>query len=117
MTARTRESRQKKAKLLQNTIAEDLRDCLGVCDEDIKPSLMSEQGMDIKLSSAARARFPYAVECKNVEKLDLWAAIEQAKTNAEKEKLKPLVLFKRSRSDIFAVIKWDDFLDLIRKEV
>jgi hypothetical protein len=102
-----------KARRLQNKLAEDIRRFLGLPEEDVKPALMGEMGMDIKLSEKARAVFPMAVEAKNTETLKIWAAIKQAEDHAEKEGLKPLVAFTRNRHGIYVVLKWEDFLELV----
>lgn len=115
MTATTRRAQKEKARALQNMAAEMIKDYTRLGDEDIKPSLMSENGIDIKLSQAARRRFPFAVECKNQERLDFWRAIEQAELNAETEGLDPLLIFKKSRKGIHVVLRVEDFFKLLYK--
>ena len=39
---------------------------------------MGDSGEDILLSPAARKLFPFSVECKNQEKLNIWSSLEQA---------------------------------------
>jgi hypothetical protein len=104
-----------KGRRLQNKLAADLREALGFSEADIKPALMSENGMDLKLSEAARKAFPFAVEAKSRESLPLWASISQAEENAESEGLRPLLAFKRNGSEIHVVLKWNDFLELVGK--
>jgi len=114
MTATTTKSRKAKARALQNAVAEDLRaafPALGTAD--IHPAIMGCSGIDICLSSRARDLFPFAVEAKNQEALNIWQAIEQAETNAEKERLTPLMVFKRNRTDTYAVMRWSDLLPLL----
>jgi len=115
MTATTRRAQKEKARALQNMAAEMIKDYTRLGDEDIKPSLMSENGIDIKLSLAARRRFPFAVECKNQERLDFWRAIEQAELNAETEGLDPLLIVKKSRKGIHVVLRVEDFFKLLYK--
>jgi len=74
---------------------------------------MGAGGCDISLSLAARKKFPFGVECKFQEKLNLWAAIRQAESNAGDEGLIPLVALKRSRSDTYIVLRIEDFLKAI----
>jgi hypothetical protein len=50
---------------------------------------------DLKLSPAARYLFPFSVECKNQEKLSIWAAIAQAVANARG--YPPAVVFRRNK--------------------
>lgn len=110
MTANTSKSRKGKARALQNAIAEDLRsDLFPLGPEDIRPAIMGTSGMDIQLSSRARALFPYAIEAKNQESLNIWAALKQCEINAEKETLRPLLVFKRAHTDTYAVLRWRTF--------
>ena len=116
MTATTTKSRKAKARALQNAIAEDLRAAFPMLgSSDIHPAIMGCSGMDICLSSRARDLFPYAVECKNQEALSIWQALQQAETNAEKERLAPLLVIKRNRTVPYVVLQWDLFLHLLRE--
>jgi len=81
---------------------------------DIKPAIMGESGIDIKLSEIARRTFPYAIECKNQESLSIWSAIKQCEDNAHIEKLTPMLIFKRNHTHTYVVLKIDDFVKLLR---
>ena len=60
-------------------MAKDLQEALSLTDDDIRPAIMGEKGMDIKLMSvSARERVGLAIECKNTEKLNIWEALKQA---------------------------------------
>ena len=102
-----------KGRALQNKIAEDLREAFRLSSSDVKPAMMSEQGMDIKLSEAARKLFPWAVEAKACETLQIWASIKQCEENAAKEKLCPALVFRRNRSKMYVCLSWKDFLELV----
>ena len=116
MTANTPKSRKAKGRLLQKEVAYQIATSLpGIGSEDVKPAIMGEQGMDVKLSSRARDLFPYAIECKAQEALNIWDALKQCEANAAKEKLVPLLVFKRARTKTYAVLEWPDFLNLIRR--
>jgi hypothetical protein len=106
---------KQKGRRLQAKLAADLRETLGLSVADVKPALMSENGMDLKLSEAARRAFPFAVEAKARESLSLWASIAQAEKNAESEGLRPLLAFKRNGSRVYVVLGWSDFLELAEK--
>jgi len=80
---------------------------------DLKPSLMSEQGEDIKKSPAAIKVFPYSVECKSQEKLNIWSALKQAEENCPTGQT-PLVAFKKNRSNIYVALKFEEFLKLLK---
>ena len=80
---------------------------------DVKPAIMGESGVDVHLSPAARAAFPFAIETKNTERLNVWEAIKQAEANAAKVGMNPLVVFSRNRSGTYAVIEFDTLLTLL----
>ena len=107
-------SAKAKARRLQDKLAADIREAFGLSEADVRPAIMSESGMDIKLSEAARIAFPFAVEAKARESLPLWASINQCEENAAKEVLTPLLAFKRNKSGIYVVLRWEDFLEVIR---
>tara|TARA_R110002020_G_scaffold45737_4_gene130673 strand:- start:17698 stop:18069 length:372 start_codon:yes stop_codon:yes gene_type:complete len=83
--------------------------------DDIKSQTMGMTGEDIVLSPAARRIIPYSFECKNVEKLNIWKALEQAESNCGESN--PVVVIKRNRTKVYAVIELDDWLNLIKKGV
>lgn len=76
---------------------------------------MGESGIDIKLSSLARKLFPYAVECKNTEKLNLFEAWNQATANAEKENLSPLLIVKKNRTKAVMVMDAEHGFSLLQE--
>lgn len=76
---------------------------------------MGESGIDIKLSALARKLFPYAVECKNTEKLNLFEAWNQATANAEKENLSPLLIVKKNRTKAVMVLDAEHGFTLIQE--
>jgi len=96
----------------QKNMAEMIRAIFKLKAQDVKPAISGETGRDIHLSSYAEKRVPLAIECKNVEKLNIWSAIEQAKRN-EKEGLKWAVFFKRNRTEPFVVLDAEWFLEIL----
>jgi hypothetical protein len=103
-------SAKAKARRLQNKIAEAIRQHFNLSENDVQPAVMGETGSDIKLSDFARECFPYAIECKNTERLRLYDALDQAGRNANG--LTPLLIFSRNRGEVYGCVKWDDFLTL-----
>ena len=101
-------SRKSKGRRLQNFVAERLQGFFGWSVEDCKPAVMGESGVDIKLGSREKAQFPYDIECKNVEKINIWQSLKQAEENTE-EGRKPLLVFTRNRSPTYVVMRWEDF--------
>ena len=76
--------------------------------EDIKTAVMGESGEDIKMARAAREKFPMSIECKNVEKLNVWDAYEQAKANAGN--YEPIVIMKKNGKKPLAIIDAEYFI-------
>ena len=107
-------SRKNKGKRLQNKVRdlllEQFKDVLE--QDDVRSTTMGESGEDIQLSPAARKLIPYAIECKNQEKINIWESLKQAESNSEKAK--PVLIFKRNRSKTYAVLEIQDFIDLIK---
>lgn len=81
---------------------------------DIEITSSGATGEDLKLSPAAKRVYPFAIECKNQEKLNIWSAIEQAKTHVKGTEI-PVLFFKRNRSDLMVCLSAEDFMKLTRK--
>ena len=79
--------------------------------DDIKSQTMGMGGEDIVLSPVAKKLIPYSFECKNTERLNLWKSLEQADDNSEDRM--PVLVIKRNRSKVYAVIEFDNFLNII----
>lgn len=90
-------------------VRKDLIERVGIHELDIESTAMGQSGCDLYLSKAARDLFPFGVECKNKEALKIWAAIEQCEANAKEEGLRPLLVFRRNRTEARAVLPWTDF--------
>ena len=106
-------SAKNKGKRLQNSVRDILLETFTQLEEDdIKSTTMGESGEDIQLSPAARKLIPYAIECKNQEKINIWESLKQAESNSEKRK--PVLIIKRNRSKTYAVLEIQDFIDLIK---
>ena len=104
MTANTPQSRKGKGREFQKKISQLIRSYFNFPDEDAVSTAMGQQGCDIKLSNAARKQFPYGVECKCTESINIWKAWEQATVNAKKEDLRPLLFVKKNYKEPIMVI-------------
>ena len=62
------------------------------------------------MSSGARQMFPYSVECKNQESLNVWNAFEQAKKNSGV--YEPILIIKKNRKTPLAVVDAEHFVQL-----
>jgi len=96
MTANTPQSKKSKGRGFQKFIEALIRRFFNIPDEDAVSTAMGQQGCDIKLSNAARQRFPFGVECKCTESINVWKAWDQAVSNAQKESLIPVLFIKRN---------------------
>ena len=105
-------SAKNKGKRLQNSVRDLILEKFNQLEEDDVRS-MGDSGEDILLSPAARKLFPFSVECKNQEKLNIWSSLEQTETNAGKHT--PLLIFKRNRSKTYAVLQLDDLMEMLNE--
>ena len=101
-----------KGRVLQNIVRDRLHKVFPRLSKDIASQTMGMKGMDIVLTPRARKTIPYAFECKNVERFDLWKTWIQAEDNAED--LDPVVVVKKNREKPKVVIDLELFLKLIK---
>ena len=106
-------SAKNKGKRLQNKIRDLILEKFDskLEPDDVRSITMGDSGEDILLSPAARKVFPFSVECKNQEKLNIWSALEQAENNSGNHT--PLVIFKRNRTKTYAVLEFNKLLKLL----
>lgn len=101
--------------------------------DDIRVTASGTPGPDLQLSPAAQQVFPYAVESKCHEALNIWAALKQAESHAPivhecvevnaKEstvtfnsyRRAPLLVFTRNRTKTYVALEAESFLDLVRR--
>ena len=101
-----------KGRVLQNLVRDRLHKIFPKLSKDIKSQTIRMTGMDIVLTPLAQKKIPYAFECKNVERFDLWKTWDQAKDNADN--LEPVVVVKKNRRKPKVVIDLELFLKLIK---
>ena len=107
-------SAKNKGALLQKIVAEKIIKLFSLSPNDVKSAIMGESGMDIKLADNAREKFPFAVECKNLQRVAIYKYFKQAKDNAEE--LTPLLILKQNRSQPLAVLSLEDFFTLLENK-
>ena len=108
-------SAKNKGKRLQNKVRDLILEKFTQLEEDdVRSTTMGDSGEDVLLSPAARKLFPFSVECKNQEKLNIWSSLQQAEDNAGEHI--PLVVFKRNRSKIYATIEFERLLELLDED-
>ena len=113
--ASTPRSRKSKGRRLQNDVRDSILKLFeGVLEQDdVQSAIMGESGTDVKLSPLARRLFPYSVECKNQEKMNIWASLKQAEENV-KDGTTPILIFKRNHTKTYVTMEYDKFLELIK---
>ena len=104
------QSAKAKGRKLQQWTRDFLVETLNIHPEDIESRSMGAGGEDLIMSRAAREAFPYSVECKNQEKINVWSAYDQASENSLG--YTPLVVIKRYRSKPLVVIDAETFISL-----
>lgn len=75
---------------------------------DIEVTSSGAPGVDLKLSPAAKKAYPWAIECKNVEKLNIWDALKQCEANAKGDL--PVLVFRRNNSKTYVTVELEEFL-------
>ena len=107
-------SAKNKGKRLQNKVRDLILEKFQQLEEDdVRSTTMGDSGEDVLLSPAARKLFPFSVECKNQEKLNIWSSLEQAENNSGSHT--PLLIFKRNRTKTYAVLEFDKLLELLNE--
>ncbi len=105
-----------KGRRLQNEVRDKiLENFQNLKEEDVKVAIMGEQGVDIHLSPFAANIFPFSVECKNQEKLNIWKSLEQSETNC-KGNTNSLLVFKRNRSKVYVCLDLEVFLNILKNK-
>ena len=106
-------SAKAKGRKLQQWFANVLVETLGLDSEDLESRPMGSQGEDIILGKQSRQLFPFSVECKNQEAVNVWKAYEQASENCKG--YEPLVVIKRNRTKPLVVMDAQKFVELLNK--
>lgn len=81
--------------------------------DDVKSTSMGAGGEDVQLSPAARKLFPYAIECKNVERVNIWQSYAQANTHGKHE---PLLIVKKNHHKPLAIVDAEYFVKLHKEK-
>lgn len=99
-----------KGRRLQQWVRERLIEALDIHPEDIESRSMGAGGEDLIMARAARLKFPHSIECKNVEKLNIWEAYEQASANSGD--YEPIVIMKKNGKKPLVVVDAEYYIRL-----
>ena len=108
------QSAKAKGRRFQQWVRDKLIEQLGVHPEDVESRSMGAGGEDLIMARAARQKFPYSIECKNQEALNIWKAYKQAEENCKG--YEPLAVIKRNHHKPLAVVDLEAFILLNRKD-
>ena len=106
-------SAKAKGRRLQQQFMQLLIEKLDIDSEDIESRSMGAAGEDLIMSKAARTKFPFSVECKNQERMNIWSAWEQANNN--KGIYQPLVVIKKNGVPPLVVLEAENFLEYVKE--
>ena len=107
-------SAKAKGRNLQKKVREILIEKLDVHPEDIESRSMGAGGEDLIMARAAREKFPYSIECKNQERLNLWEAYSQSEANCGD--YEPVVFLKKNNHKPLVLVDADYFVKLHKGE-
>ena len=108
-------SAKAKGRKLQQWFAQVMVNTLNLHEEDLESRPMGSQGEDIIMGRESREKFPYSIECKNQEAVNVWKAYEQCETNCKG--YEPLVVIKRNRSKPLVLVDAEHFVTLHKKQL
>lgn len=89
--------------------------CSALSPGDIVVTPSGVTGPDLHLSPAAKQVYPWAIECKNVESLNVWKALDQAVSHQQGGEEVPLLFFRRNRSKLYVALEAEHFMRLVRR--
>ena len=107
------QSAKAKGRRFQQWVRDQLIEKLDVHPEDVESRSMGAGGEDLIMARAAREKFPYSIECKNQESLNIWKSYEQAQQNCGD--YEPRVVIKRNNVKPLVLVDADYFIELHKK--
>ena len=114
--ARSARASKAKGRRLQNYVRDILRDVYHqLHEDDIKSQTMGMTGEDIVRSPAAKEVCAFSFECKNVERLQIWRAIEQCEAN-KPDCSAPAIVFKKNGKQPYVALPFTVCCDMLQQE-
>jgi len=112
-------SAKAKGRNLQKFVAKKITEIFRLREGDVESCSMGAGGVDIKLSPAARDKFPFSIECKSTKKFPSLSALVQSENNAYEETLSGVVWKPPGKSPELSLIYFDldDFIKFWNKIV
>ena len=75
---------------------------------------MGAGGEDLIMARAARTKFPYSVECKNQEKVNIWESYKQGDLNSKT--YEPILVIKRNNHKPLVLVDAEYFVNLHKEK-
>ncbi len=82
-------------------------------EDDVRSTGMGQGGADLQLSTAAKDVFPFEVEAKNQERINVWNSFEQAENNAGDRE--PMLVIKRNGCAPLAIVDCEWLMENLPK--
>ena len=108
------QSAKAKGRRLQQWVRDLLIEKLDVHPEDVESRSMGAGGEDL-IMARAREKFPYSVECKNQEKVNVWESYSQAVENSKD--YEPVVVIKRNNHKPLVIVDAEYFVGLHKGDI
>ena len=107
------QSAKSKGRKFQQWVRDLLIEKLDIHPEDIESRSMGAAGEDIMMARSARNLFPFSIECKNQQSVNIWKSYEQAKENSGD--YEPIVFLKRNNIKPLVLVDAEYFVELYKK--
>ena len=107
------QSAKSKGRKFQQWVRDLLIEKLDIHPEDIESRSMGAAGEDIMMARSARNLFPFSIECKNQQSLNIWKAYEQSEENSGD--YEPIVFLKRNNTKPMVLVDAEYFVGLYKK--
>ena len=108
------QSAKAKGRRLQQWVRDLLIEELEIHPEDVESRSMGAGGEELIMARAAREKFPYSIECKNKEKVNIWESYSQAVENSKD--YEPIVVVKRNKHKPLVLVDAEYFIGLHKDE-
>ena len=102
------QSAKAKGRLFQQWVRDQLIEQRNIHPEDIESRSMGASGEDLIMARDARQKFPFSIECKNQEKLNVYDAYDQACANSGDHE--PILFMKKNRKKPLVVVDAEFFI-------
>ena len=102
------QSAKAKGRLFQQWVRDMLIEERNIHPEDIESRSMGAGGEDLIMARDARQKFPFSIECKNQEKLNVYEAYAQACANSGDHE--PILFMKKNHKKPLVVVDAEYFI-------